>query len=131
MNENYDSISDVEITDNHVQWLREAGASPEFLSVLRFPLDQVDNVDRHSVQELIREHIYYGKINLDKNPEDYSHDGGGFFTQLWDGDLYHAFRRGDPNNQEILRERFGEDPIIESAIRDGWGIEHARKTVSG
>lgn len=109
----YSSLSDVQITEEHINFLRNAGASEELIEVITYsPEDNPGiGVSRNSAREEIKKYIIWGRIDSDKNPQEFSHLGGGFFTQLWNGDLYNTYNRADLNNQTILTTVFGTDNI--------------------
>jgi hypothetical protein len=107
----YNSAADVELTSEHFTFFREAGASEIFLTLIQAnPKDA--GVNRNSVQEETRQYVFYGY--LDEDPENFSHEGGFFFTEIWDGKLYEAFRnQADIVNAALLEAVFGESSINE------------------
>jgi len=109
----YSNLSDLQITEEHISFLRNAGASEKLITVINYsPEDNPGiGVSRNSAREEIKKYIMWGKIDDDKDPQEFSHLGGGFFTQLWNGDLYNTYNRADLNNQTILTTVFGTDNI--------------------
>lgn len=109
MDSEYDSAADVELTSKHFAFFREAGASEIFLTLIQAdPKDA--GVNRNSVQEEARQYVFYGY--LDEDPENFRHEGGFFFTEIWDGNLYKAFRNhADIVNAALLEAVFGENSI--------------------
>ena len=125
----YDSINDVELTNEHIRFLSKAGASDDFIDLLTF-LPPSTTVKRHSVREEIQKYVYWGSLNIEKDPATFSHCGGHFFTALWNGDLFEAWGRADFNNKALLIKCFGKDAIVENAIQSGRQIDYARRMVT-
>mgnify|MGYP006272559475 CR=1 FL=1 len=123
----YDSISDVELTTEHIAFLSKAGASDAFIDLLTFPAE-LAGVKRHSAREEVRKYAYWGEF--DGEPEAFRHVGGHFFGAMWDGDLFEAWLRADLNNKSLLLECFGMDAIIESGVNSGQPIDYARRMVT-
>lgn len=103
-------ISEIELTDDHRDFLWSAGASAVFMEILqKTPDDLPTTVDRNSARSEVKKYVKWG--DLDGNPEEFQHIGGHFFDALWRGDLYEAFTRADLNNRKILLTVFGERRI--------------------
>lgn len=109
MNSNYESIEDVELTMDHLAFFRESGASELLLTLIE--VDPEDSgVNRNSARREAWRYVFYG--DLDGNPEDFVHEGGRFFTKMWNGELYEAYRyEADMTNALLLESVFGEDRI--------------------
>lgn len=106
----YTSVAEVELTSEHLAFFREAGASEIFLKLIQ--IDPKDaGVYRNSVQQEAKEYVYLGYD--DENPEKFSYEGGFFFTDIWDGNLYEAFNKADLMNASLLKIVFGESSINE------------------
>ena len=125
MNE-YESVSDVVLTNEHIRFMSKAGASDLFIDLLTFPKEAA-GVPRHSIREEVRKYVYWGE--LDSDPATFSHVGGHFFGAIWDGDLFHAWTRADLNNKALLMECFGADRIIQDAIENGKPTDYAERMV--
>lgn len=105
----WETGADVRLTAAHKSFFREAGASEEFLTLIEADPEGA-GVNRNSVQQEASRIVFYG--DLDGDPEDFTHKGGRFFTAMWDGDLYEAFRHeADMVNAILLEGVFGEDRI--------------------
>jgi len=111
MDSEYNSVADVDLTSEHFAFFREAGASEIFLTLIQTdPKDTV--VNRNSVREEAKKYVFYGY--LDEDPENFTHEGGFFFAEIWDGNLYEAFRnQADIVNATLLEAVFGESRINE------------------
>lgn len=125
----YDSINDVELTNEHTRFLSKAGASDSFIDLLTFP-KEVTGINRHSVRDEVRKYVYWGDLDPDKDPAEIVPCGGHFFTALWNGDLFEAWGRADFNNKSLMIECFGKDVIVENAIQSGRQMEYARRMVT-
>ena len=96
--------SEIELLSIHREFLRAAGASDVFLTLL--DAEYEDN----PVQQEVRRVIFYG--DLDGPPEDFTLDSGAFISALWDGDLYEAYRHhADFDRGYFLESVLGEDRI--------------------
>ena len=119
-----DSRTTVELTADHYDFLRQAGASRAMIRVLKHDADR-----RNSANKEIKKYVRWGDLDTDENPEDFKHLGGHFFSALWEGDLFGAWRRADLNNKTILREVFGEEGIIIDGKRQGHPPDYVRRMV--
>lgn len=126
MNDEPETISDVELTIGHLRFIRDAGASEEMLDVLRFDESSI-GISRNSAKQEVKKYAFWG--NLDGDTDEFTHLGGHFFSALWDGDLFGAWTRADLNNKAIVMEVFGRDRIIESAVRQGKESSYALRMV--
>lgn len=109
MNSDYESTEDVELTEDHLAFFREAGASEVFLTLIDADPEEVGGF-HNSVRKEAKRYVYYG--DLDGNPEEFTHDGSIFFAKMWDGDLYEAYRHyADFASGPLLRSVFGEERI--------------------
>lgn len=126
MTEQNTTPSDVKITDEHKQFLKEAGASAVFLEYLNFSEESV-GISRHSPKEEVRSYIFHNCF--DGEPEMFDHVGGHFFSALWDGNLFRAWTRADLNNRTLMQACFGEKRIIESGIQNGQPRDYATRLV--
>ncbi|QRV15055.1 hypothetical protein JMJ58_19440 [Haloterrigena salifodinae] len=103
-------ISEIELTQDHLDFLFDAGASPAFLEVVGQTGDDLPStVERNSARDEVKKYVKWG--DLDGSPDDLVPMGGHFFEALWSGDLYDAFTRADLNNRKILLLTFGERRI--------------------
>jgi hypothetical protein len=108
-NERYDRIDDVELTSDHLDFLRKAGASEAFLTLIETDPEEAD-LSRNSAQREVKKYVYSG--DLDGDPEEFTHNGGVFFSTIWDGNLYQAYRyKADAFNVVLLKSVFGEARI--------------------
>lgn len=107
-----------ELTYEHRKFLNEAGASPEFMDLLTYPAERA-GVKRHSVRQEILGRIRYGEIGPDKEPSVFSVYGGHFFLAMWNGDLFDAWLRADPNNRTLMLAVFGRDAIKRHGLGQG------------
>ena len=102
----------VELTEDHLDFLFRAGASPQLMIVIQMDDDELpQTVDRNSAHEEVLKYARWGDLDPDRSPSEFHHIGGHFFTALWNGDLYDAFTRADLNNRKILLLTFGERRI--------------------
>jgi len=83
------------LTDAEIAACRDAGASRDFLAMLR--TDAPEGVNRHSVRNEVKKQLR----NWEKDPSEITRLAGGFFTALWNGKDYQY--RADSNNQAIMR----------------------------
>jgi hypothetical protein len=128
MSETYESISDVELTNEHIEFLRDAGASEMLIAVLRFNHTAI-GINRNSARSEVQKYVYWGALDDDCDPAAFSHLGGHFFSALWEGDLFGAWTRADSSNKTILREMYGEHRIVGSAVEQGKEASYARRMV--
>ena len=122
----YESYDDVELTDNHYQFLRDAGASDIFHVLLQHPAGNL----RHSIREEVIKYTFWGDISEQKDPSEFQHVGGHFFGAMWDGDLFRAWTRADLTNRSHLLDCFGTEQIIEAGIREGHPTDYVRRMVT-
>lgn len=122
----YDTVSDVELTTDHYQFLREAGASDQIIALIQFTDEQTGI--RNSAREEVRKYAYWG--DLDGSPDDFNHIGGHFFSAMWDGDLFEAWLRADMNNRRLMMELFGESRIIGDGIVNGHPSDYVETMVT-
>jgi hypothetical protein len=124
------SVDDVEITEDHKDFLMEAGASSSFDQLLSFDAAAA-GVGRHSIRDQIANEIFVGDLDLTENPGEYLHGGSGFFQAMWAGDLFLAYRRGDPKNKSLMLACFGEDTIVNNGAfnHDDFDPEYIRTLV--
>lgn len=103
---------DTNITDDEYDTLRDDGAAPELLAVLRADPESV-GINRHSNREAARKH-------LNRRPDGLHLEtvGGDHFAALWNGDLAEAFYHADGSNTRLLLSVFGEQYIVERLIAD-------------
>lgn len=102
--------------------LAEAGASSE----LRTVANETDVNCRHSVCEELHKWAD-GEIPTGESVEKANRLGGGFFTTLWDGDLFDAFCQADSNNRTILAKAFSAEEIVQSS--DKYALEYRQNLV--
>jgi hypothetical protein len=103
---------EIELTEDHYDFLFKAGASPEFMEVVRKTDDELsDIIERNTVRMEAKRYVKWNMLN--GSPDEFVPDGGHFFQTLWRGNLYSAFGYADPNNRKILLLTFGERRINE------------------
>lgn len=124
----FETVSDVELINNHIAFLSEAGASDRFIKLLQFSAEDV-GIPRHSIRQEVKKYVFWGDLD-DADPAAFSHIGGHFFGAMWDGDLFHAWTRADLNNKTLLLECFGEDVIIQDGVRNGKPLDYSRRMVT-
>lgn len=101
-----------DLTDKERNLLRRAGASEYLIQVANTPLDGVERRDgrpvpRNSTLIEVKKYLRTWEALTEENAADFSHYGGGFFSHLWNGDLWKALGSADANNRAILIETFG------------------------
>ncbi|TQQ81879.1 hypothetical protein [Halonotius roseus] len=122
MSTQHETASDGNVlTENTFTFLQAAGASGEFLEFLRH-----DN--ESSIRRSVQSDLRHGALSGD--PTEYAPLGGHFFDNLWEGDLFGAWRRADPANRRIMRDVFGESTVIAAAVTGGLNRETAAQFVS-
>lgn len=110
--------------------VREAGASPEFLSVAAFDPGQAgakENSPVHGVRK------YAAEGTLTEGDLDSFDPGshGSFFEALWDGYLGVAFIKADIDNIRLLLAVFSTRYLIERVVADDdMDAEYAARLVS-
>lgn len=127
MNDEYETISDVELTIGNLRFIRDAGASEAILDLIKFPAESI-GINRNSARQEVRKYVFWD--DLDGNPDEFDHLGGHFFTAMWDGDLFEAWVRADLNNKVLMMEVFDEERIISAAIEQGKPEDYAERMVT-
>jgi len=102
----------------HAERLLDAGASPEFVTVMLADPSDHQDVDRFTVKQLVRKH---------DDPERVAERGGDFAGNLWDGDMAEAFYHADINNTKLLLDIFGPNYLWAAAVSDGEAPIHFRR----
>lgn len=93
------TVTDGQLTDE----LRKAGASEEFIRVLRFDENKV-----HATRNSIRQEVAKQVDSFGADPSDVPVvPSGHFFSALWDGDVEEAVIRADGSNARIIEAVFG------------------------
>lgn len=107
---------EIELLSIHREFLCAAGASDVFLTL--FDADWVEDKGRDNpVRQEVRQAILYGDFEGD--PEDFTHNGNRFFSAMWEGELYEAYRRHSGFIRgPLLEDVFGEDRIEATDIRN-------------
>lgn len=116
--------STVELTSEEKNLLKKAGASPEFIQMVSFNITTMDRkrsdgkpVYRHSTLEEAAKYVrgtnHTSPSLTEENARSFDPYGGDFFQKMWDGQLFDAYRRADPNNAAIMLELFGTKRINE------------------
>ena len=106
------NTQETELTEDHLDFLFRAGASPQLIEIVQKTGDNLpQTVGRNSAREEVLKYARWGSIGPDRDPEEFRPIGGHFFTALWNGDLYDAFTRADLNNRKILLLTFTERRI--------------------
>lgn len=98
----------MDLTTDHIAFFRKAGASEVFLTLIDTDPEEAGGV-HNSVRQEARRYLFYG--DLDGDPGDFTHEGGIFFTRMWDGDLYEAYRHADIASGPLLESVFGVERI--------------------
>ena len=109
---------DVDLTNEHHDFLKTAGASDELLKLIAFS-PETAGVPRHSTREEVEKYVEWGDLDLDRDPAEFRPIGGHFFEKMWNGDLFGAWLRADLNNKSLMAECFGEADIIQNGIESG------------
>lgn len=100
-----------DLTDREKTLLRVAGASEELIEMCETEIDSLERadgkpVDRNSVLEEVKKYIREWEDLDGDSAKGYTHVGGGFFSKIWDGELYAAYNHADRNNRAIMLEAF-------------------------
>lgn len=100
-----------DLTDREKTLLRTAGASEELITMCDTKIDSLERqdgkpVDRHSVLQEVKKYLREWEDLDEDSAADYRHVGGGFFSKIWDGELYAAYNHADYNNRAIMTEAF-------------------------
>lgn len=106
---------DKRLTMDELDALRDAGFSPEFLTVVRRDPETVGeqrNSAREGARQLLR--TDYGP-DLERF-EDATERKGDYFQRLAQGELAEAFYHADIANTRLLLDTFGRDYLIERLI---------------
>jgi len=104
--------------------LYDAGASEAFVSMYL----SASGGRRHSVQEEL-DSGYGGDVLADG--DDPTRVAGGFFSKLWDGDVFDAFLHADGNNTPLMLEVFSPKQIRDHAVDEGdYSIDYATRMVN-
>ena len=119
---------DVDLTDEHHNFLKAAGASDELLELIAFP-PETAGVSRHSTREEVEKYVEWGELDLDRDPAEFRPIGGHFFSKMWNGDLFGAWLRADGSNKRLMAECFGAADIIQSGINSGQPASYAATMV--
>ena len=101
-----------DLTDEERNLLRRAGASEELLQLCNQSIEGVirddgKEVDRHSVLSEVKKYLREWENLTEENAHSFEHVGGGFFSKMWEGNLYAAYGHADYNNQALMFEQFG------------------------
>jgi hypothetical protein len=126
-NDKYETISDVDLTLGHFRFLREAGASDEMLDMVKAK-PGLAGISRNSCKQEVKKYVFWE--SLEGDPEDFTPMGGHFFSALWDGNLFDAWRRADLNNKSLMLEIYGESRIIADGITRGHPTDYAERMVT-
>lgn len=95
-----------------------AGASEELIEMCETEVDGLVRrdgkpVDRNSVLEEVKKYTRKWETLDENSAPGFSHMGGGFFSKIWDGELYAAYNHADQNNKAIMAEAFDARQINE------------------
>lgn len=82
--------------------LRLAGASEELIQLC----DTETDLDRHSALQETKKYLREWETLTGETTDEFTHLGGSFYSELWDGNLYKAFTMADNNNSEIMLNAF-------------------------
>lgn len=96
-----------DLTSDEKNLLRTAGASEHLITLC----DAEVEVERHSVLEETKKYLREWENLTSETAEDFNHVGGHFYSAMWSGDLYNAYRRADGTNRPLLLEVFGAHHI--------------------
>jgi hypothetical protein len=121
----YNTPSEVELTNEHTRFLSKAGASDLFIDLFTFPKEEA-RIGRHSIRQSIKSSVYHGEM---KDPATFRPYGGHFFDAMWEGRLFDAWLRADPNNKALMRAVFGLEQIINHAVERGEPRDYATRMV--
>jgi hypothetical protein len=89
-----------------INLLRESGASDAFITLLKTNSEDV-GVERNSCRAEINKWVRWNDGEINEEAVRELSFGGGFFKEMWNGELYNAFKRADSSNKAILTEAFG------------------------
>ena len=93
-----------DLTDDEKDLLREAGADEKLIELCD---TQVNGIERNSSLQEVKKYLREWE-NLNEDTADgFTHLGGGFFTKMWNGNLWKAYGHADQNNKELMKEAFG------------------------
>lgn len=121
------SNNKADLTKAEKSLLKQAGASDALIRVVEFDLTKTEitqetydgeevRVERNSslqeVKKYLRDTHSPAMLTLE-NVNEFGHMGGHFFTALWEGDLYDAYSRADPNNKRIMEVLFTPQQVNE------------------
>lgn len=100
-----------DLTDREKTLLRTAGASEELIEMCETEVDGLERADgkpvnRHSVLQEVKKYTRKWEDLDEDSAGNYTHLGGGFFSKMWDGELYAAYNHADYNNKAIMAEAF-------------------------
>ena len=91
-----------DLTDGEKELLRTAGASEALIVLCETETD----LDRHSALQETKKYLREWENLTEEKVDEFSHLGGSFYSQMWDGNLYKAFSMADANNSEIMLDAF-------------------------
>lgn len=86
----------IQMCDTEISYLKQSDGSP---------------VDRHSVLTEVKKYTRKWEDLDEVSAHNFTHLGGGFFSKIWDGELYEAYNCADPNNKAIMLEAFNINQI--------------------
>jgi len=85
-------------------------------------------VRRHSVREELDSGFGGKKL---ANGDDPTNVAGGFFTKVWNGDVFEAFMHADGNNTPLMLEVFSPKQIRDHGVdKEDYGIDFATRKVN-
>lgn len=101
--------------------LQEAGASDEFISLY---LSAVDSGVKDELND------GYGGTVLERG-DDPTDVAGGWFTKMWNGQLFWALCHADSRNRAAMVEVFDEAQFVKDAVdNENEPLDYAQKMVS-
>lgn len=104
-----------DITKEERSLLRKAKASEELIQLCQVNIEEMQHIEgaiptRHSVLQETKKYLrgtsVIGPQLTEENAREFVPYGGHFYTAMWDGDLFRAYSRADPNNKAIMEEQF-------------------------
>lgn len=113
MSQHGDTVDSDELTAEEIAALTAAGASPQLITVVTADTGNMENSARRETMKYLRGE--YGPDLTEETAEEFSHQAGDYYGNLWDGDLYGAMRHSDGTNSHILSDVFGLARINASA----------------
>jgi hypothetical protein len=104
--------------------LKEAGASDAFVSCYL----SAASTDRHHIRQELDSGYAGDVLGRGGDPTDAA---GGFFTKLWNGNVFKAFLHADGHNAPHMLSVLGPEKIMENGIDvEGYGYDYAKRMIN-